>query len=290
MSEYQIITDATADLNSEMLTGLPFVEIIPMDVEIDGHIYTYGPQGNISAYDFYKMQKEGKFATTSQINPAVYFKYFDFYLNKGKDILYLCFSSGMSGTMQSARLCIEELKEKYPERNIVCIDTLCASIGEGFIVREASCKKKEGLSLQELTKWVMDYRLKVCHWFTVDVFEHLRHGGRVSAATAFVGTTLHVKPLLHVDDHGQLSVVGKPRGHKRAINALFLQLVNGWDAELGNCIVIGHASYLEGAIQLKEKIAERFPNAEIIISEIGPIIGAHTGPGMLALIYWGNNR
>jgi len=147
---YQIFTGATADLCEGMMEGLPSVKVIPMQVETDGREYTYGPGGNMTVELFYRLQREGSFAATSQINPSVYFQYFEPFLRGGTDILYLCFSSGMSGTFQSAQLAAVELRQEYPERMILCLDTLCASAGEGFLVREAVRKQAEGLSITEL--------------------------------------------------------------------------------------------------------------------------------------------
>lgn len=290
MVSYQIFTDATADFSPEMMAQLPSVEVIPMEVKIGGRVYQYGPHGDISVQEFYQLQKAGNFASTSQINPSTYFEAFEPCLRQGKDLLYLCFSSGMSGTFQSAQLCIEELREKYPARTILCIDTLCASLGEGFLVREAARKQAEGLSLLQLYDWVTEHRLQVCHWFTVDIFDHLRHGGRVSSAAAVVGTALQIKPLLHVDQAGKLAVVEKPRGRKRAICAQLARMEQGWNPEISNLVAIGHGDCPDGAQQLKEAVLARFPNAEVVIADIGPVIGAHTGPGMLAVIYWGNTR
>lgn len=290
MAAYQIFTDATADMPVWTLAGRLPVAVVPMQVELHGKEYIYGPGGNISAKKFYQLQREGKSAYTTQISPSVYFEYFTPYLRQGIDILYLCFSSGMSGTFQSANLCIEELKQEYPERTILCIDTLCASVGEGFLVWEAARKQAEGASLSELAVWVTEHRLQVCHWFTVDTFEHLRHGGRVSSATAVLGTALQVKPLLHVDEQGCLQVKEKPRGRKKAIAAQLAHMEQGWTPELGRRVFIGHGDDLPAAQQLREAVAARFPEAETAIADIGPIIGAHTGPGMLALIYWGHDR
>lgn len=290
MAAYQIFTDATADLSPEMLTGLPHLEIIPMEIEIAGGTYIYGPSGTISIDHFYELQRTGNFAFTSQINPAVYFQTFSACLQDGKDILYLCFTSGMSGTFQTARLCIDELEKEYPERKIICVDTLAASIGEGFLVCEALRKQTEGCSLEELADWVMKNRLKVCHWFTVDTFDHLKHGGRVSAAAAALGTVLQIKPLLRVDEEGCLKVVEKPRGRKNAIAAQLSRIHSGWIPDMGNKIVIAHGDCSEGAEQLRQAVSAQFPEAEIVTSQIGPIIGAHTGPGMLAVSYWGNTR
>lgn len=290
IGDYKIFTDATADLSADLKKGLPSVEIIPMQVEIGGNEYTYGSPEGITTKEFYRLQNAGNFATTSQINPTVYFEYFEPCLRRGMDILYLCFSSGMSGTIQSANLCIEELRQEYPERKIICIDTLCASVGEGFLVREAARKQAGGLSIDELSDWVIEHRLDVCHWFTVDTFEHLRHGGRVSSAAAAVGTALQIKPLLHVDEIGCLQVKEKPRGRKKAISALIARMEQGWRPEISELVIIGHGDNPTAAEQLQQSVSMRFPSAEIYIADIGPIIGSHTGPGMLALIYWGNNR
>ena len=290
MAAYQIFTDATADLAGSLLTDIPPVEIIPMQVEIGGKEYTYGPAGDLSVAGFYRLQREGKFAATSQINPSVYFQYFEPCLSEGRDILYLSFSSGMSGTIQSAKLCVEELREAYPERTILCIDTLCASVGEGFLVREAAKKQAEGFSIRETADWVEAHRLEVCHWFTVDTFAHLRHGGRVSSAAAMVGTALQIKPLLHVNERGCLQVAEKPRGRKNAIAAQLAKMEQGWAPSFGNLVVIGHGDAPDAAGQLQEAVSLRFPKAEIHTTDIGPVIGAHTGPGMLALVYWGGNR
>ncbi len=290
MKQYQIFTDATSDLTDVPMAGLPSVEIIPMEIEIDGRTYQYGPMGNITVRDFYDLQKNGADIKTTGINPWTYRSYFEPVLQKGLDILYLCFSSGLSGTIMSARLSAEELQKKYPERRIICIDTLCASLGEGFLVREAARKQAEGLSLDELVQWVTEHRVEVCHWFTVDTFEHLRKGGRVSAAAAATGTVLQIKPTLHVDENGHLAVMGKPRGRKQANRKLLEKIEAGWEPETGKLIIVGHGDCPDGGEVLKAAIETRFPEAEIYVMDIGPVIGAHTGPGMLAVLFWGNMR
>lgn len=175
MDGYQIFTDATSDLAPELTAGLPSVEMIPMNVEIGGTEYSYGSPEGITAKEFYRLQRAGNFATTSQINPTIYFKHFEPCLRQGTDILYLCFSSGLSGTYQSAFLAVEELQQEYPERRIICIDTLAAAVGEGFLVREAAKKQREGLSIDELASWVMEHRLEV------EVHRPLDEGGHAPA-------------------------------------------------------------------------------------------------------------
>ena len=265
MDGYQIFTDATSDLAPELTAGLPSVEMIPMNVEIGGTEYSYGSPEGITAKELYRLQRAGNF-------PTIYFKHFEPCLRQGTDILYLCFSSGLSGTYQSAFLAVEELQQEYPERRIICIDTLAAAVGEGFLVREAAKKQREGLSIDELASWVMEHRLEVCHWFTVDTFTHLKHGGRVSGAAAAMGTALQIKPLLHVDSEGKLQAVEKPRGRKKAVTTQIARMEQGWKPELGKSILIGHADDPEAADMLKERLWEQFPDSEICIAYIGPII------------------
>jgi len=290
MSGYQIFADVTADMCPEMLAGLPPVQLIPMEVEIDGRSYTYGPGGDLTVQEFYTLQREGNFANTTQIPPGAFLPWFEPVLEAGQDLIYFPLTSGLSGTSQSAQVCMAELRERYPERTVLCVDTFCASAGQGFIIREILRKKSEGLTIEELAAWVKENSLKVCHWFTVDVFDHLKHGGRVSAATAVFGTALQIKPMLHVDNEGHLEVVEKPRGRKHAIAAQVAQMDAGWLPEMGKLVVIGHGDDPEAAEQLKTAVLTAHPDAEVYTVPIDPIIGAHTGPGMLALIYWGNNR
>lgn len=290
MDNYKIFTDATADLTNELKEGLPEIITIPMYVTVGNEEYTYGDASGITPTEFYQMQRNGKFARTSQITPSTYIEHFEPYLQKGIDIFYLCFSSAMSATYVSAQMAAIELEEEYPERKIICIDTLGAAGGEGFLVREAAKMQATGLTLSQLEAWVMEHREKVCHWFTVDTFTHLKHGGRVSAATAAMGTVLSIKPLLHVDYQGKLEAIEKPRGRKKALMALVSRMKKGWLPELGKTVMISHADDKESALALKELIQESFPSAEILISDLGPIIGAHTGPNALTLFYWGSNR
>lgn len=287
---YQIFTDATADMCEEMLEGLPHIEVIPMEILVGDEVFVYGPGGSLTVSEFYEMQRNGKFASTSQIGPDTYKNAFEPYLQKGTDILYLCFSSGMSGTINSANLTISELEETYPERKIICIDTLCGSVGEGLLVREAARKQAEGMELAELVQWVMEHRLKVCHWFTVDTFQHLLHGGRVSAVAAAAGTVLNIKPLLHVDGEGKLVVAEKPRGNKQAQKVKLTRMEQGWEPDIGKMVVVGHGDCPEAGKLMEEQVKKQFPDAEVYLVDIGPVIGAHTGPGMVVLIYWGNNR
>ena len=287
---YQIITDATADLNDELLSGLPEVRIIPMNVQVNGREYLFGPGGNIDCDEFYAFLRNGQFASTSQINPATYREYFEPILQDGRDLLYLCFSSGLSRTIESARTAIAELQEEYPERTILCLDTLCAAVGEGLFVMEAARKQIQGMDIHSLYNWLEEHRLNLCHWVTVDTFDHLKHGGRVSTTSAAVGTMLGIKPLIHVDENGKLVAVGKPRGKKKALEALVSNMEKGWLPEISKQVIIGHGDSLDVARELRDLVAARFPEAEILIAPIGPVIGAHAGPGVMTVFFWGNNH
>lgn len=287
---YQIITDATADLNDELLDGLPEVKIIPMHVQVNGREYLFGPGGNIDCDEFYGYLRKGQFAFTSQINPAIYREQFAGILKEGKDVLYLCFSSGMSKTIQSANMAMEELKEEYPERTILCLDTLCAAVGEGLFVMEAARKQAQGMDIHTLYKWLEEHRLNLCHWVTVDTFDHLKHGGRVNATSAAMGTLLGIKPLIHVDENGKLVAMGKPRGQKKAMQALLANMEKGWLPEISNRVIIGHGDSIKVARELRDMVAARFPEAVIYIAPIGPVIGAHAGPGVMTVFFWGNNH
>jgi len=287
---YKIFTDATADLNDEMLIGLPQITVIPMEIMVGTESYKYGLNEGISAGQFYQKLRSGEYARTSQVNPAIYSDYFSKALDEGYDVLYLSFSSALSSTYTSAELSRIELEEEYPDRKIICVDTLCAAVGEGLLVCEALRKQQEGMDVEELTSWIEEQKLNVCHWFTVDTFEHLKHGGRVSAATAALGTTLNIKPLLHVTREGELQAKEKPRGRKQALRNQIKKLDEGWNPKLGKRIIIGHGDAVERAVEMKNIIHEKYPDAEVLIADIGAVIGSHTGPDVLALIYWGNNR
>ena len=287
---YQIVTDATADLNETLLAGLPEVKIIPMHVQVNGKEYLFGPGGNITNEEFYTYLRAGQFATTSQINPETYREHFEKILKQGKDVLYLCFSSGMSRTIQSSQMAIAQLREEYPDRTILCLDTLCAAVGEGLFVMEAARKQAQGMDIHELYRWLEAHRMNLCHWVTVDTFDHLKHGGRVSATSAAMGTLLGIKPLIHVDENGKLVAMGKPRGKKKALEALLSNMEKGWTPEISKQVIIGHGDSLDVAIELRDMVAARFPEAEIYIAPIGPIIGAHAGPGVMTVFFWGNNH
>ena len=290
MSSYKIITDATVDMSPQLEKELD-IHIIPMEVEVDGSPYTFAPsEGNLSSKAFFTAMREGKKASTSQINPEVYLNCFQTYLSAGMDILYICFSSGLSSTIQSAQIAMKEMAEKFPERKILCVDSLCASAGEGLFVYTAVQKKKAGMGLMELHQWLENNKLHLCHWFTVDDLQHLRRGGRVSATTAIVGTALQIKPVLHVDNEGHLINMAKVRGRKKSLSALADHLKETWTPEIDDTIFISQGDCPEDAQYVADCVRKFAPDANITIFEMGPIIGAHAGPGVVALFFWGSAR
>ena len=284
---YQIITDSCCDFTKEMYEKLGLV-VAPLMVNFRGQ--TYPDRNDESLKDMYAGLRTGEVATTSAANPEQWQELMEPYLQKGEDLLVLVFSSGLSTTYQSACMAAEELKSSYPDRTISVVDSLCASLGEGLLAYYACRKRDEGLSLQELTQWLLDNRLHLCHWFTVDDLMYLKRGGRVSAATAIMGTMLSIKPVLHVDNEGHLINVGKARGRKASIQAMARKV-----AELGGgydnaTMFISHGDCPEDAEYLAGLLREQYGVKEVYINYVGAVIGSHSGPGTLALFFMGEHR
>ena len=284
---YQIITDSCCDFPTPMYEtlGLSFV---PLSVEFRGE--TNDDRNDDSLKEMYDGLRSGQAAKTSAVNPSRWGEVIEPALAAGQDVLVLAFSSGLSTTYQSAVIAAEELGEKHPERTIRVVDTLCASMGQGLLVWYACKKRDEGLSLDALYSWVMENRLHLCHWFTVDDLMYLKRGGRISAATALVGTMLQIKPLLHVDDEGHLISMAKARGRKAAIDALVRkaqELGAGYD---NSTMFISHGDCREDAEYLAQQLKEKCGVKEVVISYVGAVIGSHSGPGTLALFFLGSHR
>ena len=287
MSEYKIITDSGCDLPQEMLSRLD-VPIVPLTVNYKGADQDDTVDEGIK--DMYAGLRAGEVATTSAINPDRWAKAMEEVLAEGKDILVITFSSGLSTTYQSAVIAGNELKEKFPDRKILVVDGLSASLGQGLLVWYACKKKEAGLSVEELAAWVEENRQNLCHWFTVDDLMFLKRGGRVSAATALVGTMLQIKPVLHVDEEGHLINVAKVRGRKASIQALLnkaLELGEGFD---NSTMFICHGDCIEDAEYLSGLVKEKCGVKEVFIGYTGAVIGSHSGPGTLALFFLGKHR
>ncbi len=241
-------------------------------------------------HTFYERTKSGEMSVTSQINGTTYEKFFEPVLKEGKDILYIAFSSELSGTYQASTIIAAYLLERYPERKLFCIDSKAASVGEGMLVLAALQKKNEGLSVDELKTWVEEYRNHICHWFTVDDLNHLKRGGRVSSVTAVVGTALGIKPVLHVDSNGDLIPVSNVRGRKKSLETLVEHMEKTCVNPEEQIIFIGHGDDMEAAEYIKSLVQEKFRVKDIIITDMGPIIGAHTGCGIAALFFYGTEK
>lgn len=287
---YQIFTDVTADLDVSLFRPGE-VEFIPMHVTLGANQFLhFCDYREMSVSEFYSRLKNGEPAQTVQINISEYCCFFEPFLQSGIDILYFCFSSGLSGTNQSANIAASLLKEKYPERKIVVIDTLCASIGLGTLVYTAAEKKREGMSFEELCTWADENKLNVCHLFAVDDLKHLHRGGRLSAATAIAGSMLQIKPILSLDAAGKLYITAKARGAVRA-NEIMIENMLSLGIGLNNqTVLIGHANAPENAKTLSDMIFQTGAVKETKICNIGPVIGSHVGQGMTSLSFFGKRR
>lgn len=283
--EYQLFCDATNDLPAEVIDKLD-VKIVPMEVVLDGKSYVYDMyEKELSCAEFYAQLREGKLSSTSQINPVLYDELFRPILEEGKDIFYLAFTSGMSGTYQASLIARETLLEDFPERKIICVDSLCASVGEGMLLYHVAKQRLGGMSMEELEAWTYDHRLESAHWFTVEDLFHLNRGGRLSTMEAVLGTALKIKPIISVNEEGKLYVAAKVRGAKKSMEFLISKL----EEEAGHLpkqtVMIGNGDNLEQAKALEKILRERDLVKDVIITNIGPVIGTHTGPGMLALVF-----
>lgn len=290
MPDFVILTDSSADLSAEMAQKLN-VEILPLGFVMDNQTYrNYPDNREMDPHVFYDRLRSGDAATTNAVNVAQYVEALEPMLQAGKDVLILAFSSGLSTTYNSSRLAVEELSAKYPERKLYTVDTLCASLGQGLLVWYAARERDRGHSIEEVRDWVEDRKLNLCHQFTVDDLYFLKRGGRISAATAVVGSMLHIKPVLHVDDEGHLINIGKVRGRQAALKALVDRMEETAIDSGSLTVFISHGDCLEDAQTVAEMVKKRFGVEEIYINYVGPVIGAHSGPGTVALFYIGTNR
>jgi len=241
-------------------------------------------------HQFYDLLRAGKTATTSAVNVAQFTEAMEPHLQEGKDVLVLAFSSGLSTTYNSAAIAADDLKEKYPDRKIYVVDTLCASMGQGMLVYLAARERAKGRSIEEVRDWAEANKMSIAHQFTVNDLFHLKRGGRVSAATAVVGTMLAIKPVLHVDNEGHLINIGKVRGRGASLKALVDNMEKTVIDPENQTIFISHGDCWEDAQAVADMVKERFGVKEVIMNYVGPVIGAHTGPGVVALFYIAKER
>lgn len=286
MSEFVILTDSCCDVNTEMLSAWG-VHAIQLDVLVEGKDSCKNDAVDVKA--FYDELRGGKMARTSAVNIAEFKEFFTPFLQEGKDVLYLAFSSGLSTTYQSSEIAASELREEYPNRKILLVDTLCASLGQGLIVYLAAQKQQAGAAIEEVRTYVEELRPRLAHWFTVDDLMFLKRGGRVSGAVALVGTMLGIKPVLHMDDEGHLINMSKARGRTAAVQALadkYGETVFDREAP----VFISHGDCPDDAQKLACIMKEQY-GVEVLVSDyIGPVIGAHSGPATLALFFIAEQR
>ena len=284
---FKILTDTGCDFPATMYEELG-LHVVPLTVLYKEQTFTeYTDQWLKEMYDGLRL---GEKASTSAINPDGWQNAMEQHLSQGMDVLVMAFSSGLSTTYQSAMIAADELQEKYPDRKIRVVDTLCASLGQGLLVWYAVKKQQEGLDIDQVADWAENNKLNLCHYFTPDDLMHLKRGGRVSAATAVAGTLLQIKPVLHVDNAGKLVSVSKARGRKAALKALCDAMGELALPGENETIFISHGDCLEDAQYLADMIKEKHGTKEVFISYIGAVIGSHAGPGTIALFFLAKNR
>ena len=284
---FQIITDSGCDFPQQEYARLN-ITLVPLSVEYKGQVQE--DRNDDSLKELYDGLRAGENARTSAVNPESWRNTMEPHLAEGRDVLVMAFSSGLSTTYQSAEIAAADLREEYPERRILVVDTLCASMGQGLLTWYACSLRDQGKSVEEVYIWVQENKLNLCHWFTVDDLFFLKRGGRISAATALVGTMLNIKPVLHVDNEGHLISVSKSRGRKAAIEAL-AKKVGELGADFDNSTMfISHGDCAEDAEYLASVLKEKYGAKYVHINHVGAVIGSHAGPGVLALFFLGKHR
>lgn len=291
MNEYVIITDSTSDLQKDIAQSMG-IKVIPMEYTLNGELKSYcSIDSNFDDKEFYENLKKGAKCSTSQITLSTYLDFFKEYLDEGKDILYISFSSALSGTYNSSILAKKELEGEYPGRKIISIDSKAAAMGQGLLAyKAAKLKKEENFDIEELSNWVESNKDRICHWFTVDDLHHLARGGRMSSMKATIGSTLSIKPVLHVNDEGKLIPVKNVRGRKKSIKSLFEIMQERIILEENDEIFICHGQAYDDAKILENLIKSEYGIDKIHISPIGPIIGTHLGPGAITLFFMGREK
>lgn len=288
MADYVIMTDSCCDLPTDLAEGM---EVLPLRLELKGREYrNYLDGREIGFQAFYNQVRAGEMPVTSAVNVGEFEEAMRPVLESGRDILCLCFSSALSTTYQSAVISAKELEEAFPDRKVYVVDSLCASMGQGLLVWLCAREKQRGKTLEEVRKYAWETKGKICHWFTVDDLNHLKRGGRVSAAAALFGTMLSVKPVLHVDDQGRLIPMEKCRGRRASLLALVDHMEKTAIDPANQTVFISHGDCRADVDFLAEEIRRRFGTKDIRVSYVGPVIGSHTGAGVVALFFLGTER
>lgn len=291
--DFEIVTDSCCNLLEDMIDDFG-IHVLPLTFMVDGEDEVYqsylkGERTDLK--QFYTMMREGKVFKTSLPNLAESEALFRELLGSGRDVLYIAFSSGLSGTYQALSLMTAQLQEEFPERKIHVVDSLAASGGQGLLVWYAVQHARAGKSIDQVRDWLEENKLHLAHWFTVDDLMFLFRGGRVSKTAAWAGTLLNIKPVLHVDDEGHLIPMEKVRGRKKSLNALIDHMEKSANKPISDQMVfITHGDCIEDAEYVAAKIKERFGVKEVVINYVDPVIGAHSGPGTMALFFLADKR
>lgn len=281
---FVIVTDSSANLPENLIRDLD-IKIVSLTFFVDDkECLSYREDEPTDISKFYKMMRDGKVIKTSLISEGKFIDEFDKYLSAGKDILYIAMTSGISGTYNSSVLAVNTLNEKYPERKIISVDSLSTSLGQGLLVLQAALMRKEGKSIEQIESWLLENRLKMMHHFTVDDLMFLKRGGRISATVAVFGSVLNIKPILKVNDSGALVNVGKVRGRKNSLDELIKTLDQAENIKT-QCIGITHGDCIDDVNYMVEKIKEKYAPKSILVNYVDPVIGAHSGPGTVALFF-----
>lgn len=287
---YEIITESTANLTDDIINEFG-IKIISLSYCIGNEVIESYENGKSSdAKAFYERMRQGELASTSQVTRQTYRAAFEQALKNGSDVLYIGFSSALSGSFNSASMVADELREAYPDRKIIAVDTLAASMGQGLLVYYAALFRKQGKTIEEVADWLNANLLRLCHWFTVDDLKYLKRGGRISPTTALVGTLMGIKPILHVDDEGRLVSVGKVRGRRHSVEEIFKHMKETIENPEDQMIFISHGDCLEDAQYLESLIRNEIKVKDIVINYIDAVIGSHSGPGTLAVFFLGSKR
>ena len=290
MRDYVILTDSCCDLSAQMAEELG-VQVMPMRLLLDDQEYlNYLDGREIGFKEFYDRVRGGSMPTTSALNVGEFEEAMRAILETGKDVLYLGFSSGLSTTYQSSVIAAEGLRSEFPDSKILVVDTLTASMGQGLLVYLCAQQKNAGKTMEEVRDYAEEIKLNICHWVTVDDLNHLKRGGRVSAATALFGTMLTIKPIIHVDNEGHLINVGKARGRKASLMTLADEMAKTAINPAEQTVFISHGDCIDDVNTLADELRNRLGVKEVVINYIGPVIGSHTGAGVVALFFVGEHR
>jgi len=288
MRDYVIFTDSACDIKPEILASWG-VEHKPLTFQFEDDGVEHA-DGSVELSAFYDRMRAGGVARTSAINVGTFLDAFEALLREGKDILYLGFSSGLSTTYNSAAMAAQQLLEKYPDSKILTVDTLAASAGQGLLVYLTVQRKLAGATVEQAAEFAEQTKLKICHWVTLDDLVYLKRGGRISSTAAFVGNMLGIKPIIHVDNEGHLVSVGKARGHKKALQTLVDRYGELAEDPTGGTLYACNSMCMDDVRQIEQMLMERYGVKFEIVTDIGAVIGAHTGPGTVSIFFVGKER